>query len=352
MLKRITSMVADAARVWMSSQPALRREYRIVRKAPVIFLTKPPEKRVVVDIPSDYHSHNLSIAQTDSGIVALVRAVNYTLSGFLQRITVAGGPSAVDSENWIVRFDHGLNQKSIAKLDERNYRTTITEAKNGFEDPRIFVLDQQIHAIWSAGNVRSKDWTDVCNTMAVGRIEGNEITGLCLVSSPHGQKREKNWMPFVREGGLEIVYDASRMETYALPLPHDMSQPSRIEPQATGILREAADGLSGFCGSSQLVEWEDGYVFVVHYACRKLRSASMKFMPFYYLSQLVHVDRDMRPLSMSRPFFFEKKGTEFCAGLIVDADHATFSYSIDDRISVIARMTVDQFRELVTQVRL
>lgn len=352
MLKRITSMVADAARVWISSQPALQREYKIVREASVIFAKTPPEKRIVVDIPSDYHSHNLSIVQTGSGIAALVRAVNYTLSGFLQRITVVGGPSAVDSENWIVRFDQNLNQTSIAKLDERDYRTNITDAKNGFEDPRIFILDQKIHAIWSAGNVRSKDWTDVCNTMAVGRIEGNEITGLCLVSSPYGQRREKNWMPFVRKGRLEIVYDASRMETYALPLPHDMSWSSHIEPQATGLLSDTADGLSGFSGSSQLVEWEDGYVFVVHYACRKLRSASMKFMPFYYLSRLVHVDRDMRPLSMSRPFFFEKKGTEFCAGVIVDADYATFSYSIDDRISVIARMTVDRFRELVTQVRL
>ena len=352
MLKRITSMVADAAQVWISSQPALRREHKIVRRAPVIFTTRAPEKRVVVDIPSKYHSHNLSIAKTDSGVVALVRAVNYTLSGFLQRITVSGGPSAVDSENWIVRFNQNLNQTSIAKLDERHYRTAITDAKNGLEDPRIFILDQQIHAIWSAGNVRSKDWTDVCNTMAVGRIEENALVGLCLVSSPHGQKREKNWMPFVREGTLEIVYVASRMETYALPLPNDMTEPSRIEPQATGLLPETAGGLSGFSGSSQLIEWEDGYVFVVHYACRKLRSASMKFLPFYYLSQVVHVDRDMRPVSMSRPFFFEKKGTEFCAGLIVDADHATFSYSIDDRISVIARMTVDRFRELVTQVQL
>jgi len=351
MLKRITSMVADAARVWISSQPALRREYNIVREAAVIFSDHPPEKRIVVDIPSNYHPHNLSVAQTDLGILALVRTVNYTLSRFLQRITVAGGPSSVDSENWVVHFDRDMNIKSTEKLDEGNFRKAIPEAKNGLEDPRIFIFDKQIYAIWSASNVRSKDWTDVRNTMVIGRIEGHKITGLCLVSSPHGQRREKNWMPFVRDGNIEIVYDAARMETYALPLPHDMTQPSRIEPRATGILHEGAEELAGFCGSSQLIEWENGYVFVVHFACRKLRSASVKFMPFYYLSQLVHVDRDMRPLSMSRPFFFEKKGTEFCAGLIVDANHATFSYSIDDRVSVIARMTIDRFRKLVTQVR-
>jgi hypothetical protein len=275
-----------------------------------------------IDLPTTYAPHNASILRNGEDWVVAIR----------------GGPSAVDSETWIVRLDKHFRFLERAILWDAPYRNPAGAAKNGLTDPRIFLWQRQLWSLWSAERVVGNDWSDTRNTMAIGLINGDEIEQLTLISSPRGSRREKNWMPWVLREELRFIYSISTMEIYRVV------KGGRLELLNVSKTREPR--LAGYSGSSQVQAWGSDWICVVHHAARAARVASGMLLPVYYLHRFVIFSEKFEVKAVSREFFLEHKGTEFCAGLAVEKEFCLLSYGLRDLESRLMRIPLDAVEAL------
>lgn len=151
---------------------------------------------------------------------------------------------------------------------------------------------------------------------------------------------QKNWMPLQRGGGEGVfVY---RIDPDVVIL--DASTPDDVDPGPCGRLR----------GGSQVV-FPDGLKLWVANAetglCLVHEVAFPGGTQRIYIHRFAAVDITNRKLlALSDPFYFRKRGIEFCAGLALgpvklgESDHERLvaSFSVDDSSSFFCVFEVDQ----------
>ena len=281
----------------------------------------------------------------------MVRSPNYRMLADGAYI-VPGGIERLSSDNWLLGYDEDLGVRSAVRLDDDEAKAASPDARNGFEDPRLFFWKDMVYGLWSACRLgpdqvapdargaSKPNWKGSSNVMAIAPVDDGAIGRALSLPSPHGCAREKNWMPAVEEDRLALLYRLDRMEVYqmtddALQLIHQTDQP--IRP------------LVGWSGSSQLIPWEDGWLCVAHLACRQLK-ASFSAGPFYP-HRFVRIARDWRVTGLSEPFFFEKRGLEFCSGLAAHDGRVFLSYGIDDCAAALMSLPIDSVKAMIAPLR-
>jgi hypothetical protein len=281
---------------------------------------------------------NPSITRFNGEWIVAARRANYKMSSS-GVYTVKGGIRKLNSDTFIVRCDEDLNPGSVTKLDAFSASQAYQNARNGFEDPRLFEFNGELTGLWSAMRLGTQDfdapdqppedqttsfrptWSGTTNVMTVAEIYGDQISNPLELPSPHGLSREKNWMPFVIDGVLHLVYYLERMEVYRLV--DGKLELAHLSPDVNAELR-------GWSGSSQFIQWDGNWLCVAHFAGRRVKQ-TIKSIGALYLHRFVVISPDWKIVGMSKRFFFEKRGLEFCAGLGVDGERLILSYGIDDR---------------------
>jgi hypothetical protein len=123
-------------------------------------------------------------------------------------------------------------------------------------------------------------------------------------------------MPFVDGDVLRLLYatqPTTAFEVIGAEDRHEILHPANASLEH-GRLR----------GGSQGVRVEGGWLFVVH---------DVAFPPGggrLYLHRFVRLDDRLRLVSMTEPFYFERLGIEFCAGLAQVGDKLVASYAVND----------------------
>lgn len=281
---------------------------------------------------------NPSITRFNGEWIVAARRANYTMSSS-GIYTVKGGIRKLSSDTYIVKFDEVRNLGAITKLDAVSASKTYQNARNGFEDPRLFDFNGKLTGLWSAMRLGAVDfdapdqppedqtvsfrptWSGTTNVMTIAEICGDQISNPLELPSPHNLAREKNWMPLVIDGVLHLVYYLERMEVYRL---------INGELELVHLSPEVSAELRGWSGSSQFVQWDGNWLCVAHFAGRRVKQ-TIKSIGALYLHRFVVISPDWKIVGISKRFFFEKRGLEFCAGLGVDGDRLILSYGIDDR---------------------
>jgi hypothetical protein len=166
--------------------------------------------------------------------------------------------------------------------------------------------------------------------MALGLIDCARASDPIFLASPHGIMREKNWMPFSHQGIIHLLYRLENMEVYRM-----------VERRLELVNRDkvAYSDLKGWSGSSQLIEWNGGWLCVAHYAGRSLKRTFKKAGSFYF-HKFVEISKDWKIQRVSRPFFIEKRGIEFCAGIAKHEDKVFLSYGKDDTYSAVLEVSM------------
>ena len=207
-------------------------------------------------------------------------------------------------------------------LVEAPFRDRNGPAKNGLADPRLFVWKQQLWALWTAEMFPSDDWKSARNQMALGLIQNGSLAELHFLRSPYDRIQEKNWMPWVRDGQLRLVYKVDPLEVHTLV-------DGRLQLLHRSTRRHPR--LRNYSGSSQLVPWGDDWICAVHYAARATHETLTHRRP--YMHRFVIISDSCEVKAISREFFIEARTTEFCAGLAVTKRHVLLSYGLRDRDS-------------------
>lgn len=240
----------------------------------------------------------------------IVRAVNYRR--FPRSWTAL--EDEVRTRNFIVTFDEEWNQIGTVEMTDRAERMrSRLPWPRGYEDCRPFRLGEQNFCI-----------ATVCDTndagvqeMALLQLDENyAVVTAEILRGPWTTKRQKNWVPIVK--GNEIFF------LYAIrdPAPVVLKYvDKRIWLQVDRHETVSFD-TPRFRGSSQAVRITDGWLFIGHEMIDDDDSV--------YLHRFVLLSDQFDVAAMSSPFYFHKRGVEFCAGLLRDGDRLVASFGVND----------------------
>ncbi|MDE2211931.1 MAG: glycosyltransferase family 2 protein [Betaproteobacteria bacterium] len=277
----------------------------------------------VVEVPTPHPVCNPSVMAVEGGWLVLVRA--------LDPVPHAGSPQPyLSSENWLIRYDADLQPVSTVRLKDDAVRASCPVAENGLEDGRLFEWSGQLWVLFSGLQRQDRAFL---NTMVLARIEGDCLTDPVVISSPKRQSREKNWMPWVRDGELLLIYSTQPLEIY------------RFDGSGLQLVHQGAMAFKGvpglMSGSSQVIPWGENFLAVTHH--RNLAPLATRLVQKYvthdpdyqrkkvrFSHYLLLLDRNFNIRGQSRAFHFETEGIEFCAGLACKDGRVLISYGVMD----------------------
>jgi len=288
----------------------------------------PCAQRYTLAAPGEWPSCNPSIAKDGDGFRVIVRTLNYRLKE--NGKWLGHPPGGARSANWLFHLDRDLRTLGVDRVADHDVVAGDARAKNGLEDGRLFYWRGDWWLVASAVQFRNDtNYSTVC----ICRLDGdNRIVSPHFIESPLGMEWEKNWMPVIDGDGLKLVYRISPLQIVA---PGDDWQPDLRS------LGEYRPGIQDWSGSSQLIEYRDGWLCVVHKRVLEKKRV-------YYQHAFVELSRDFKILRVSRPWYFDAPTVEFCAGLCLAGDSAILSYGHMDREARLLKLPLSIVENLLT----
>jgi tetratricopeptide (TPR) repeat protein len=277
-------------------------------------------REIKIDVDPPWPQFNPSLAFDGDSLEMIVRTSNYRIEPDGRYHIFDGG--GVRTINYRARLDRSLQIKSAGRLEDRSggppaFPTSI----GGWEDLRLI----RVGGRWLAtANARDR------NPEARAEVVLLEFDGLSIVSArvlkgPEEGRHEKNWMPFVRDARLHLVYSCGPTVVYECdPATGDLREVSR---------RPAPAFAAALRGGSAGVRVAGGWLFAVHEAFDN--------GPRAYLQRFILLDDEFRLAAASAPFRFGHAPIEMCLGLARDGDRLLMSYGEDDASAHLAACSLD-----------
>ncbi len=276
-------------------------------------VTNDPEGRLVVNI----RSSNYVIADDGS----------YNFQG-------TEDDGIIRTVNLLTRLDENLATSVVGQIPSQPPGpSTRLSRVLGCEDVRLLAIGNSWKAL---ATVRDRNHYERCDIalLSLPSLDAAEETILSVIPGPDPARHEKNWMPFVVDGELHIMYLCSPTVVGHL----DANSQLVVDSSTTG-----PPSATHFRGGSQGVPFDDGYLFLVH-------EVTFFGTQRVYSHRFIHVtsaitkngDRRWDITSLSCPFYFREIGIEFAAGLAVDGGDIVASFGVRDAEAWLVRMSADQ----------
>lgn len=258
---------------------------------------------------------NPSVATHDGKLVCNLRTVNYRMDPE-GRYLINGTDGTTNAENPIRTRNFLLEWGANLWADFQKQTEILPPADLpcefplvvGFEDLRLISLHGQL---WGSSTVRQIHPDGNCEQV-LARIDGQNLTDITrMLRAP--RQTEKNWSPFVEAGRLRFMYKPLEI------VDQKGITVSKYNPEVeTDNIR----------GSSQLIPFQCGWLAITHEA-RHLPGSGLR----YYYHRFAHYTHDFSRVKFSRPFYFNEKAIEFCAGMCWypgGANKLVISYGVRD----------------------
>lgn len=289
-------------------------------------------KRLELPKLTNHSPCNPSIIVRDDRLLCVYRGCNYSLrqDGYKKFYGSWTLPMS-DSQNYIADVSDDLECLRADLIEDRHSRTR-NDCLDGILDLRIFAWRGEIFAAGAGCNYRSyleKKTRLPTHTMVLGKLNNNKLDIITAFNS--GQPTEKNWMPWVMEDELYLVYSPDPL----VILHYDRQRNSLkcISSKPDGRLSQAR-------GGSNMVPFGDNFIGIVH-----TKDATNDRL--IYRHHVLVASRDFATLRVSQDFSFEGEDVEFCAGLVIKNDNIYFSYGVFDEAAVILRMPSERALEFL-----
>lgn len=250
-----------------------------------------------------YFPSNTSILKTKSGYSMICRTVNYSNDG-KSFAWLDPSDQIWRTRNYFVNMDKDFNVISQREIIENLARTRVKRMRaEGLEDGRIF---EYKNALWftcstTDTNLDGPHQISACR-LQKGDDKTVQVSKLLPLKGPDPKRIEKNWLPFVRDGKFYAIYGYD---------PFLVFKPNLETGACKACVKyEAPLDFSRFRGSAGPVEFDNGYLLLVHEVIFKDKN--------HYLHRFVFTDKDFKVTMISKPFIFQSLGVEFCCGMTLD----------------------------------
>jgi glycosyltransferase involved in cell wall biosynthesis len=279
--------------------------------------------------PDGYRAVNPSVSRFQQHIVVMQRTVNYEMTEDGLRYQTPNN-TAIKTRNFLLRLTDKLEVESAAEiLPPADMPEPASKLVLGFEDLRLFAWGG---ALWGSACVRELTPEAWCEQV-LARIEQLDPATCRLVDwhvlQPEGPRvHQKNWMPRVDGDRLQFIY---------------LCDPTRVvdDRGQTDTEKTPVIAASRFRGGSQLIDFDGGCLAIIHEVLWR-PSESRRF----YQHRFVWFDHCNALRKVSRPFFFNKKGVEFAAGVAwhPDGERLLITYGVADSEAWIATVNAGEVR--------
>lgn len=254
----------------------------------------------------------------------LVRTTNYRIVNG-QYLTPSN--NVIQSHSVLLELNVDLGTRAVHRIRDAVEHPRTDYPVHGFEDGRLFRVGEEW---WVTATV--------CD-FGVGEAYGRrDIVALHLMKTGDGyvferaypligtwsDRPQKNWMPLASSAGrsreTKLIYSIDPPTVLWFNTMSGTLTPAPREPGAMN---------TNLRGGSQIVPFDDGYLCLTH-------DVSFSDHARTYLHRFVKLNDDFCIESMTEPFYFMRRGIEFCAGLATDGDKLVASFSVDDSRALFA----------------
>ncbi|HEX7101079.1 MAG TPA: hypothetical protein VF201_00415 [Nitrolancea sp.] len=292
-----------------------------------------------LDLPN-YTPSNAAICQTDDGYLMLVRLINYEQergTHFYSR----EADGHIRSMNLHLWFDRDLTILSSAEIDEtlleRTQPNATTAWVQGIEDPRLV---RWRNGWWFVANSRVIDPRG--NPMVIlGRLddEATEVVFLRPLTYANSREVEKNWLPFVHEDRLLLLYASDPMIVLEPDLDSGRCHEVHVE--------EPSFNFDRYRGSAPPMPYGDRYLYTIH-------EASYLDNRRIYLHRFVEMDQQFQITRVSRLFHVWHTGVEFNCGMCLDhaGDALLLAFSYEDRQTWLLNVPLAEVERMLLPVEI
>ena len=235
----------------------------------------------------------------------------------------------VPTKNYLGEIGSDFTLKNVTPLDDSSAVASLGyRPLYGFEDLRIFVVEGRLMALAATARGQSVGYARA--TMCLLDLSEGSLRNPRLFQSP---RYERNWIPIVDGAGFRLIYSVAPL----IVMGSEAHVPAEAPPGA--VLR----------GSSQAVRWGDGYLAVVHEVAGDHKHARK----IEYTHRFVLFSQDLTTVKIGRPFCFQKRGIEFCAGLAIwndqGQDRIMISYGVEDRRAYVSEVADDVVASMLNE---
>jgi predicted GH43/DUF377 family glycosyl hydrolase len=282
-----------------------------------------------------WSSFNPSISKNPDGRLATtIRSSNYLLGEYQ---TYTSLTIEQDIRNRVFFAD--VNEK----LDLENFREVkfLGDYPRGVEDCRLLWRDDSWHFL---GVILEKEHTPVARQGLFRYDEKKNVAELVKkFEGPSPKRVEKNWGALAIGESSEFDFIYSTEAIYKDGKVKSASKPNKK--------------LSYLRGGSQLIEWEDGYLSLVHITKKTpesvLNNRTFSFQTVHfrdYTHLFAKYDLQGNLVALSPEFIFDIGWVEFASGLVQVGNELVVSYGVDDASMSFCVIDVDVVRRMLRKV--
>ena len=287
-------------------------------------------------IPNDAnnYSNNPTIANWNGRLVVNMRKNPYYLISLRNsdRVEFVTYGKDIYSFNTIGYLDN-INKFKTLIPGPGPYK--IMGKYTGMEDMRLVVWDNDLYGILSRPDV-------VPNKVVMQLIRFNEMLDMVdtwVFETPN--YFEKNWLP-IQDKPFNFLYDPATGACIELNIANYKEADDVVAPTIINQINPPSFS-GGLCGSSQVMPYKDGYICLCHSRYDWVDT----YKHVYYTHQFVVYDKNMKPVSVSKPFNFFNKSVEYCCGLESDGENIYITFSLHDGVCGMLTIPISEFDSVV-----
>lgn len=281
-----------------------------------------------------YYPMNPSIQKTAEGYDLICRTVNYThdhATNFKSRDPL---DESLRTKNFLVRYDPHFKLLSQNEIIDDIPQTYWQSLVKGLEDCRLFSINDKFWFICTTfGTHPHNIGQTLCRLASKPSNLGINIEKYIPLIGPIANRCEKNWLPFIKDHELYAFYSYDPVTIYKID-----KETGHCE---TAVQYETEHDFSEFRGSAAPIEFDDGYLMLVH---------EVAFSDHrYYFHRFIYLDKDFIIKKVSKPFVFLHRGIEFCCSMAIDRDgkNCIMPIGIEDQQAYLFFVDLDHIRSIL-----
>jgi predicted GH43/DUF377 family glycosyl hydrolase len=259
--------------------------------------------------PEPYHAMNPSVWYDGARWRCVIRTVNYTI---VNGQYLTPDDNIIFTRNYMAELAaDDLRVQRIVEMIDHDTTPRSSYPVHGFEDCRLFSVGGQLYCTSTACDLNDERGNREIILLTLDEEYG--IRKATPLRGPWSALHQKNWMPLVRDGHVFFIYSTT---------PEALFELKDVDGGEIDIRDTRTFSYGRLRGGSQAVRVPDGWLFLVHDV---VWSSGRN-----YYHRFVLMTDDFKVTKMSDPFYFQKRGIEFCAGLGYDGEKLVASFAVND----------------------
>ena len=277
-------------------------------------------KQIIINCEKDYKEFNPSIINTGTEFIINCRTSNYYIGDY--SIYCKSTDGIINTKNYIIKMDYEFNIISQKELIDKSIRKRYEiEKVKGLEDLIIFYFNDELCATCTLIDGNEERLRQI-GLLKINETNTNyEINNSIPLDSMYINKWEKNWLPFIDNNNLFLVYNYDPIDIINTIINDHNKYTGEIDIYSRFFSQL---NLVRFRGSAGPLRFYDNLLIVIH-EVSKIDDKRMM-----YNHRFILLNNNYEIIKLSDPWYFEHHGVEFCRGICDFGDDIILSVGIED----------------------